>query len=182
MMRKLPQNKLYPIIFALERVPSFVPDNALCDTFAPGLTIVFAVEDELSRVFITEDNLSALGLKRFELLLTALNNLRERLSKVERLGRGPTYLLKANGRDEACLLLLDHFWDGMAKEVEGELLVAVPAQACLVFTGSQAKAGLTLLKAAIKALAGSGDARLSDRIYVRRNGGWEEFGSGTPLI
>lgn len=181
MMRKLDTSKLFPIIFSLERVPSFVPDNALCDTFAPGLTIVFAVEAEAGRTFITEDNIQALGLQRYELLLTALNNLRERLSKVERMGRGPTYLLKANGRDEACLLLLDQFWDGMAKEVEGELLVAVPAQACLVFTGSRAKAGLTMLKAAIKALAGSGDSRLSDRIYVRRNGGWEEYGADAAL-
>lgn len=182
MMRKLDPGKLFPIIFSLERVPSFVPDDALCDTFAPGLTIVFAVEDGLSRTFITETNVHELGLQRYELLLNAMNNLRERLSKVERLGRGPTYLLKANGRDEACLLLLDQFWEGMAKEVEGELLVAVPAQACLVFTDSRAKSGLVMLKAAIKALAGSGDARLSERIYVRRNGGWEEYGTAAVVV
>ena len=181
-MRKLDKNTLYPAIFALERVPAFVPDNALCDTFAPGLTLVFVVEEGLSRTFITEDNVQALGLQRFELLLIALNNLRERLGKVERVGRGPTYLLKANGRDEACLLLLGQFWDGLAKDVDGELLVAVPAQACLVFTGSQAKSGLMALKAAIKALSGSGDARLSERIYVRRNGGWQEFGTETVTI
>ncbi len=182
MMRKLDPAKLFPIIFSLERVPSFVPEDALCDTFAPGLTIVFAVEEDIGGVFVTETNVKLLGLQRYELLLTALNNLRERLSKVERLGRGPTYLLKANGRDEACLLLLDQFWDGMAREVEGELLVAVPAQACLVFTGSRAKSGMVMLKAAIKALAGSGDSRLSDRIYVRRNGGWEEYGTDTVLL
>lgn len=177
MMRKLDPAKLFPMIFSLERVPSFVPQDALCDTFAPGLTIVFAVEEAAGRTFITNENLGALGLARYELLLTGLNNLRERLSKVERLGRGPTYMLKANGKDEACLLLLDQFWESMAKDLQGELLVAVPAQACLVFTDSQAKAGLALLKAAIKALAGSGDARLSERIYVRRNGGWEEYGT-----
>jgi hypothetical protein len=40
---------------------------------------------------------------------------------------------------------------------------------------------MTMLKAAIKALAGSGDSRLSDRIYVRRNGGWEEYGTDAVL-
>ena len=181
-MSSYDKSQVFPMVCALTAVASFVPDDAISDRFANDLSLIYYVETNQGRVFVNADVLDQLGLAKYELLLEALKNLQERIGKVERIGRGPTFLLRANGKDEACLMVLDQFWESIQKEVEGELLVAVPAQACILFTGSKSKTGLVALRAAVRAMAGSGDLKLSDNIYVRRQARWHEFGDDVIVV
>lgn len=173
---------VYPMVCAHEHLASFVPDDAISDRFATDLSLIYYVETKQGRVFVNAAVLSKLGLEKYELLLEALKNLQARLGKVERVGRGPAFLLRANGVDEACLMVLDQFWESIQDEVEGELLVAIPAQACILFTGSKSTRGIIALRAAIRSMSGSGDQRLSNRIYVRRKARWQEFGDDSIVV
>ena len=181
-MAKYDKSAVFPMVCAHEQVPSFVPDDAISDRFAVDLSLIYYVETPGGRVFVNADILGKLGLEKYELLLEALTNLQARLGKVERVGRGPAFLLRANGQDEACLMVLDQFWESIQNDVEGELLVAIPAQACILFTGSKSTRGIIALRAAIRSMAGSGDQKLSKRIYVRRNARWQEFGDDTIVV
>ncbi len=142
---------------------------------APGLHVLFTRDSGEAREFLRVGQCRETGIEPYELLLQSLTNLQARIGKVERIGRGPAYMLRANGADEACLLLLAQFWDELAVGLRGELLVAVPAQAVLLFCDSAADNGETALRAAIRAMSGSGSQRLSDDIYVRRQQRWQRW-------
>ena len=176
------KSHVFPMVCALHAVPSFVPDDAISDRFATDLSLIYYVESPTSKIFVNAQVLQDLGLEKYELLLQALENLQARLGKIERVGRGPTFMLRANSQDEACLMVLDQFWESIQAEVEGDLLVAVPAQACILFTGSKSKTGVIALQAAVRSMGGAGDLKLSDKIYVRRNARWQEFGDDSIVL
>jgi hypothetical protein len=87
-------------------------------------------------------------------------------------------MLTAGGNYEASLLLLDSIWSGLEKEVIGEVVVSVPTRDLLVVTGSGDSAGLERIKRLAKDASGRLSYRLTPKLFVYRNGKFEEFTEG----
>lgn len=115
-----------------------------------------------------------------ELQPLALQNLRAIIPQIELLKDGDCYLLEAGGNYEASLLLLDEIWAEYAKGVDGELVVGVPTRDVVLFTGSRSRSGLKQLKADVRELHTKGSYPVSNRLLMRRNGKWQEFGTSAP--
>jgi uncharacterized protein YtpQ (UPF0354 family) len=70
---------------------------------------------------------------------------------------------------EPSFLLLDDFWASLPK-VEGEIVVAVPAEVILMFTGSLNEPGLNKLRELAAKYAKDFPGPISEKLFVYRNG------------
>ena len=74
---------------------------------------------------------------------------------------------------DASLVLDDDLMEKLAQDVEGDLVVAVPARNVLVASGTAHQDGLAELRRTVDRVWGSGEERLITRdLLVRRRGAW----------
>jgi uncharacterized protein YtpQ (UPF0354 family) len=119
-----------------------------------------------------------LGMRLPEVRQRALANLRRILPRLERHGDGSTYyMLTAGGVYESSLLLLEDFWRKQARQVDGELVAAVPTRDVLLFTGSHCKAGMRELKSTVARVYRDGSYPISATLLVWRNDSWQLYES-----
>jgi hypothetical protein len=76
---------------------------------------------------------------------------------------------------EAGLLLDDAFLDKLAAEMDGDLVVGVPARDVFTATGARDAEGLAKLRWVADRIWARGDHLLIRDLMVRRDGGWETF-------
>jgi uncharacterized protein YtpQ (UPF0354 family) len=74
---------------------------------------------------------------------------------------------------EAGLLLDDVLMDKLAQDVDGDLVVAVPARPLFVATGTGHRDGLEKLRWTVDRVWAGGDQLLTRDLLVRRGGSWE---------
>jgi uncharacterized protein YtpQ (UPF0354 family) len=105
----------------------------------------------------------------------ALSNLHRMLSKIEmRPGADGIYFIEAGGDYEASLLLADYIWTSGQFDVDGDIVVAVPAKNALFVTGSRNRAGLKKLRA-IAAEVAAAPYGLTPALFVYRGGKFVVF-------
>ena len=148
------------------------PDFAI-DDFNEELVVVYAMDDSNRMRFLTTRELA--GIERNDLKTLAVANLKRILPKIEMRGDRNLSMMLAGGDYEASLLLFDNIWTSGQIKVSGDIVVAIPARDVLLVTGSQNRAGLKRMRDAIAKMTG-GPYRLTDTLFVYRNGQFVKFG------
>ena len=87
--------------------------------------------------FVSRQNMLELKLDAESIHQLALGNLGRLLPEVRVQDLVFCKAILTNQHLEACSLLLTNIWDQLSREIAGDLLMAVPAQESVVFTGSQ---------------------------------------------
>lgn len=135
--------------------------------FTSELIVVYAEDSSAAMRFLsTGDDIGA----RDRLNDLALANLTRILPKIEmRAGADKTWLISAGGDYESSLLLLSDLWSGGQINVDGDIVVAVPAKDALLVTGSQNAAGIARLRKFAAEVA-TGAYGLTAALLVYRGG------------
>jgi uncharacterized protein YtpQ (UPF0354 family) len=151
-----------------------VPETVYED-FAPGLIIVYAVDSSNTMRYLTPKDIEDAKLERKELRTLACQNLKRVLPNIERRGANGVFMLTAGGNYEASLLLLSSLWSGGRMPVKGNVVVAIPHRDVLFVTGSNDKQGIAKVKEAAAKSYGQGAYKLTPKLFVFRDGKFEEF-------
>jgi uncharacterized protein YtpQ (UPF0354 family) len=134
------------------------------------LTILYAQDTPSTVQYLTPENFATLKMEMKELRPLACANLRRMLPDPDIQPQNGLYRIMANGDYDACLLLLDDFWNSAKIEIDGELIAAVPARDFLVVTGSRDPSALAQLKNVAETVAAKAPYRLTTKLFVRRQG------------
>lgn len=126
---------------------------------------------------ITPRRLRELGLQAEQLRARAAGNLRVRRPDLAlNWFPGVQAVTVALGGDlEAGLLLDDPFLEKLAQEMDGDLVVGVPARDVFTATGSRDEQGLAKLRWVADRIWARGDHLLSRRLLTRGDGRWVPF-------
>jgi len=156
-----------------KEVPHYVYED-----FSPDLIVLYA-EDSLKNIrYLVPKDLELARIDRSELRKFACENLKRLLPKIERHGTNGLYMLTAGGDYEASLLLLDSIWNDGQMEVNGDIVIAVPTRDLLLVTGSRNPLGIEKMKQMVKEASSRGAYRLTQKLFVYRNGHFGEFKEG----
>ncbi|MEK7951247.1 DUF1444 family protein [Luteolibacter soli] len=140
------------------------------------LVVVYGEDSESGIRYFGAEDLAEIKIEQKDLRKLACENLEKLLPpvKTEELAAG-YFFLATDGNFEASLLLLDRVWTSGAPKVKGETVVAIPARDTLLVTGSENKHGLERMRADVKKVVGEDPYRLSDKLFVYRDGKFEEY-------
>ena len=118
-----------------------------------------------------------MGLSPEQLRATAIANLKRQLGNIGRAGEPPLLKVVTGNNLEACVLLVDDFWAGLAGKIPPEIVVGVPTRdVLLVTTSGSTKGGIQMLREAVKeAQTGDNTHWLTKHLLVRRADKWEVF-------
>jgi uncharacterized protein YtpQ (UPF0354 family) len=159
-----------------------VPQDQMPHTepFAADLLVTYAFDlPEIFQMVMAHD-LRRLALDSRQLRDIAVTNLRREIREIGRGGEPPLMQAVVGGDLEACVLLLDEFWQKLEGKVPGEIVVAVPARHVVLITGSESDEGLQLMRQrTAEDFAAGGNHSLTQSLLVRRNGSWAVFEEGT---
>jgi hypothetical protein len=131
--------------------------------------------------FVSRQNILELKLDAESIHQLALGNLGRLLPEVDVQNLVLFKAILTNQHLEACSLLLTKLWDQLSKQTAGDLLMAVPTQESVVFTGTQFffseevgpdKCIDAMCSFARRARTEEPDAALSDCIFVWIDGKW----------
>lgn len=151
------------------------PAVYVTEPYNAQLAILYAEDRPKQIRYLTPANLEELGLTPAELRPLAVQNLRRLLPEIE-LHRSPTVtMITAGGSYEASLLLLDEVWSGKIVSVEGDPVVAIPTRDLLLLTGTKTPGGVARLREIATKSVAESSYRLTDTLFVRREGGFVEF-------
>jgi len=126
---------------------------------------------------VTPRLLRELGLQADQLRARAAGNLRVRRPDLA-LNWFPgvqAVTVTVGGDLEAGLLLDEPFLEKLAPEMDGDLVVGVPARDVFTATGSRDEQGLAKLRWVADRVWARGDHLLSRRLLIRRDGRWAPF-------
>ena len=174
-------------------------EEPLRDPFAAGLYVTYAVEVEDESVpagrrheYVARRHCAELGVQPAELRRRAAGNLRDRRPDLalnwDPDVRAVTVSLGGAGRGtlESGLLLDEGFLDKLAQDVDGDLVVAVPARDVFVASGTGHPDGVAGLRravaqvwtadrgeAGVPALVVPAGSLLTHELLVRGGGSWD---------
>lgn len=158
----------------LSRGAKKLPEQVYED-FSTDLVVLYAEDSPRNIRYLQPKDLESAKIERSELRALACGNLKRLLPKIERHGANGIYLLTAGGDYEASLVLLDSLWKDEQADVQGEVVVAVPTRDLLVMTGSRDPQGIEKVKQIVKETWSGGAYRLTQKLFVYRNGKFQEF-------
>jgi uncharacterized protein YtpQ (UPF0354 family) len=147
----------------------------LYEEFTSDLIILYAYDLPQGMRFVMSDDLKNSKIEQKDLRPLACKNLKQVIPKIERHGENGFYMLTAGGNYESSLLLLDSIWSSGQMQVQGEIVVVIPARDVLLVTGSQDQEGLARIKKAATELYNKGPYSITPKLFVYRNGVFQEF-------
>lgn len=145
------------------------------EEFNSDLVVVYAEDTETNIRYFGPKDLLQENIDKSKLRSLAIENLKRLLPKIERHGTNGFYMYTAGGDYEASLLTFDSIWSDLKASVNGEVVVAIPARDLLLTTGSQDAPGIEKLKRMVKEASSNGSYRLTQKLFVYRNGKFVEF-------
>jgi uncharacterized protein YtpQ (UPF0354 family) len=151
-----------------------VKQEHLAERLNNELVIVYAEDDPHRMRYLTIEDGAGIG--RAELRALAVANLKRLLPKIEMSTDGDVSLISVGGDYEASLLLIDEIWSGGQIKVNGDIVVAIPARDVLLVTGSRSRAGLKRVRELAAKFAAEAPYRLTEALFVYRNGQFARFG------
>ena len=161
----------------LSRGAKEVPEHVFED-LSPDLVVLYAEDSPKTIRYLEPKDLDLAKIDRSELRALACENLKRLLPKIERHGTNGIYMLTAGGDYEASLLLLDSIGSAGQMDVQGDIVVAVPTRDLLLVTGSRNPQGIEKVKQMVKGASSGGAYRLTSKLFVYRNGRFDEFREG----
>ena len=144
-------------------------------SFAPGLTIMFAEDTPTSIRYVDKSAIAESGVDQSRIREIAIENLLEKISDIELLGSDGLYMIAAGGNYEASLMLVDGIWSNENFDVRGDIVVSIPARDSLLVTGTENGAELERVREISSEIYGESPYKLTTELYVRRGGKWELF-------
>jgi len=151
-----------------------MPENVYEDLNS-DLIILYAEDSPKNIRYFGPKDLEKAHIGRKELRNLACENLKRLLPKIERRGANGLYMITAGGDYEASILLLDSVWTDLQKEVNGDIVVAIPTRDLLIVTGSEDPQGIEKMKQIVQKSSAEGSYRLTTKLFVYRNGKFERF-------
>jgi hypothetical protein len=157
------------------------PDAPVLRRLTSGLLVAYLVDAGDQFEYVQERDLAQDGINADELHAIGLANLASRDAGGVRVAPHPggqMFAVLMGGNFEASLILVDWLWDeGFRRFVGGDYVVAVPARDLLAFCDVTSADGLRDLGAVCQRAQSPGVShRISDRLYRRRDRGWQVFG------
>lgn len=133
------------------------------------LVVVYAEDTPKNINYFSARDFAQTGVARTELRALAVANLKRLIREPQvRPGRHAT-MITAGGNYEASLLLFDDLWASLPKTT-GERVIVVPTRDVLLFADSADKQGIATLREAAADLSADSPYRLTNTLFVRRNG------------
>jgi Protein of unknown function (DUF1444) len=144
------------------------------DELNAELIVVYAEDrDKITRYLTSSENL---GVPRSELRDLAVENVMRLMPPIElRQSEDGFFLMTSHADYGASLLLVDQIWRGDQIEVNGDVVVAVPAKDAILVTGSRNRKALKGMREAAQRLA-KGRYGMIDTLFVYRKGRFVKFG------
>lgn len=140
-----------------------------------ALSVVYAEDTPNSLRYFPQSELRDAGLEHAQLRHLALANLRRKLPEIDS-QRGPLLtMLIAGGNFESSLLLLDELWEKQARQVSGEVVIAVPSRDVLIHADSARPEAIERLRELAQQALQDNSYPITDRLFVYRNGGFEGY-------
>jgi len=146
------------------------------ERYNDALVIVYAEDSELQTRYPSAEELDKSGFAQVTRLDRARENLKALLPKLQVFADDGFYWVTAGGDYDASLLLFEELWRNLTLPLEGELIAAVPARNALLITGSGDSAGLAALKRMVAQVVATDSYRLTDQLFVFREGKFEPYG------
>lgn len=140
------------------------------DPYNEELVIVYAQDTPTNVRYLTSDEFAGLEMDMVELRTLANANLKRLVAEPDVRLEDGLYRIRAGGDYDACVLLLEDFWDHAEIPVKGELVAAVPARDFLAVTGSNDIESVKRLRKTAEAIAAQASYRLTPKLFVRREG------------
>lgn len=126
------------------------PEHApLVTPWVGELLVTYAFEVGDQYVMASRHHLVQAGIDPRDVPAHAITNLKQRLGTVHRYERAGVYLVLCGGELEACLMLVDEFWQDICRQLGvSTLLASVPRRDRLLFTPDNRPEALTALREA----------------------------------
>ncbi|MEI6147718.1 MAG: DUF1444 family protein [bacterium] len=147
----------------------------VAEDYNDQLVILYAQDSPKNIRYLKPEDVTELKIPREALRPLACDNLRRLLPKIELMGTNGLYMMTAGGAYESSLLLLDSIWTNHQFTVKGDYVVAIPTRDLLLIGGSDDPVAISKIKILSKKAAAEGSYRLTDELFVYRNGRFKQF-------
>lgn len=145
------------------------------DDLNEQLIVAYAEDTPNTFRYVTPEQLEEIQLARSELRALAAANLQKILANVNVRPSQVMMNVKADGNYEASLIAVPEFWAKRATEVDGEIVVAIPARDYLLITGSKNAAGIAKMREVAARVARESPHKLTETLFVYRDGRFVEY-------
>lgn len=172
-------NKILPIIKdqkflnGLNGLSKNFEDKHVFEKYNSELFIFYAEDKELSINYLTQDDFQQLGISMNELRERAIENF-DNLVEMKKYGGDGYFMISAGGNYEASIILLN-IWEKENFDVEGNIVIAVPARDMLLVTGSKDSKNLHTMYDVVENTISTGNHLVSDKLFEFINGKFETF-------
>jgi uncharacterized protein YtpQ (UPF0354 family) len=162
-----------PVLVSLEELNPEGESDMVLDEFVGGLAVAYA-PGPAYRSLLTWDDLRNMGVRPTMVRDHAFDCLAKWAVEAKVLGQPPVLTI-AFGGWESCMVLTDEFWERLAPQVPGELIIGVPARDVVLITGSGSRPGLEKVRQTVDRIFYAGGRGLLSRDLLVWRGGWEEW-------
>lgn len=135
------------------------------ENYNEDLIIVYAEDKGSSFKYFNNDEFEKLKIGKDTLRDFAINNLKDIIPEIQKIGGNGEYGLIAGGDYEANLILLKTLWTKENFDVDGDIIVAIPNRDLVFITGSNNKASIQKLKKNIEEYYNTGNHPVSTSFY-----------------
>lgn len=146
-------------------------ENNVFEKYNDELYIFYVEDTETNIKYLDKEDFENLNLNLDELKEIAIGNLLNSV-EIEKHGEEGYYMLVVDGNYESSLILLD-IWNHENFEVNGEIIIGIPARDLLLITGKNDVENLERLTNTIKEISEEGDHLVSEKLFEYRNGKFE---------
>jgi uncharacterized protein YtpQ (UPF0354 family) len=147
------------------------------------LLVTYAFDLPQGFMMVRPQDLAQLGLAREQLRKLSLDNLKKQMPQiaVEPAGAdGELRRVVTGNHFDACTLLATKFWNTVATQVAGEVVMAVPSRDVVLFCSSQSAPALQAMAQTVaEVLRNETGHALSEEFFAWRSGEWQVAGRVT---
>jgi uncharacterized protein YtpQ (UPF0354 family) len=169
-----------PVLVSLGELEPEDEDDIVLDDFLGDLVVGYA-PGPAYQALMTWRDLRQLGLRQDDLRAYAFDLLTEWAADIQVVGQPPVLMVSFGGW-ESCVVLVDEFWERMATQVPGELMIGVPARDVVMVTGTGSPPGVERVRRAVDRLFFAGGRGLLSRDLLVWRRGWEVLQHFPPLL
>nr|WP_253763667.1 DUF1444 family protein [Hamadaea flava] len=160
-----------PVLVSLDELDPQDEEDIVLDEFLGGLAVGYASGPPYQGL-VTWRDLRQIRLHPHDLRRYAFESLTKWTAEVQVDGRPPVLMVSFGGW-ESSAVLLDEFWERMAAQVPGELVIGVPARDVVMVTGSGSPLGVEKVRRAVDRMFFAGSRGLLSRDLLVWRRGWE---------
>ncbi len=143
-------------------------ENNVFEKYNTELYIFYVEDTETNINYLKKEDIDNLNISLDELRDIAIENLLNSV-EIEKHGEDGYYMLVVDGNYESSLILLD-IWNQENFEVDGEIIIGIPARDLLIITGNNDAENIKKLRDTINDINETGDHLVSDKLFQYQDG------------